>query len=86
MLDVLAGVAQQHVPLPQIAAEHDDLILRPERGCQQSIAMQALNPLAIEHIGLGPARDLPGLPRIHQEHLEAAAFEEFEQRDPVDAC
>jgi hypothetical protein len=82
---MLAGVADQHLPLTQIATQHHDLILRPERGGQQAIAVQPLNPLTVQDIGFGPTADLPGLPRIDQEHLEAATLEQLKERDPVDA-
>ena len=48
--------------------------------------MQPLNPLAVQPIGLGPALDLLGVAGVHQQHLEAVRFEQFIQRDPVDAC
>ena len=46
--------------------------------------MEALEPLAIVHVRLGPT--VPRhLARIDQQHLEAARFEHLEQGDPIDA-
>jgi hypothetical protein len=75
MLGVLAGISDQHLPLPEIAAQHHHLVRRAEGGRQQSMAVQPLDPLAVEHVGFGPAGCVPRLPRIDQEHGEAAAFE-----------
>jgi len=72
----------QVLPMPQIAAQHADLGLGPERTRQQSVAVQLLQPLAIAHIRLAP-RDILDLPRIDQQHLQAAALQNLKRRNPV---
>jgi hypothetical protein len=47
--------------------------------------VQPANPLAIDHVGLGPARRMLGLPRIDQQHFEAATRQQIVQGDPVHA-
>jgi hypothetical protein len=73
------------LPLPQITTQHHHLGGRPERRRQQTIAVQPLQPLTIMDVGLGPARHMPRLPWINQEHLEAAGLQQLKQRNPVDA-
>ena len=74
VLDVPRGIGQQRGPLPSIAPQHDDLILRAETGGQQAVGVQALQPLAIMHVALRPA--VAGhRARIDQQHLEATRFE-----------
>jgi hypothetical protein len=85
VLDGPPGVGDDQLPLPQVSAKHAGRVVRPERGGQQAVAVQPLDPLAVQHIGLGPAGHLPGLSRIRQGHPEPAALEQLEQRDPVDA-
>ena len=75
----------EHVPLPEVAAQHHHLVLGPKRRRQQAVGVQPLNPLAIEHVGLGSARGVLRLPWIDQINLEAAPLEQLEQRNPVNA-
>src|SRR5262249_49840988 len=49
------GVRQQHLPLPQVAAQHAHLLRGPEGGGQQAEGVQPLQPLAVVHVALGPA-------------------------------
>ena len=55
LLHVPAGVADQHLPLPQVTAQHHHLLGRPERRRQEAVAVQPLQPLAVEHVALGGA-------------------------------
>jgi hypothetical protein len=59
MLDVARRIGQQCCPLPEITAQHDDLILRTETGGQQAVGVEALEPLAISTSVLG--RPLRGI-------------------------
>jgi hypothetical protein len=47
--------------------------------------VQALEPLAVEPIGLRSTGDALGLAGIDQEHLHAARFQELKEGNPVDA-
>lgn len=47
--------------------------------------LQTLRCFSIEHVALGPARGMPRLAWLDQQHLETARLEQLEQRDPVDA-
>ena len=47
MLDVRCGAFYEHLALPHIAAQDDDLIGRAEGPLQQAVAFQLLQPLAI---------------------------------------
>jgi hypothetical protein len=47
--------------------------------------VQPLQRLAIEHLALGPAWDMPRLARLDQQHFEAARLQQLKQWDPVDA-
>ena len=46
--------------------------------------VELLQPLGIVHVGLA-ARDILDVARVHQQHLEAAGFEDLEDRNPVHA-
>jgi hypothetical protein len=85
MLDMLRGMGEQHRALAEITAQHADLVSRTEGTREQTEGVQALNPLAVMPIALGSAFDLLHLLRIDQEDCEAAGFEEFKERDPIDA-
>src|SRR5438067_703987 len=49
------------MPLPQERAQYHHLVLGPKRRRQQAVAVQPLNPLAIEHVTLLPAWGHDGL-------------------------
>ena len=85
VLDVAGGVAHQHLPLPPVAAQGQHRLGRAERGREQAVGVQPLDPLAVEHVGLGPGPARAELPGLDQLDLEARGFEQLEQGDPVDA-
>ena len=70
--------------MPQIGAQRDDGVGRPKTPAQQADNVQVAQPLTIRHIALA-AGDILHVPRIHEEHLEAARLEDLEDRDPVHA-
>src|SRR6266446_434186 len=84
MLDVLAGIGEEHGALAEVTAQHADLVRRPERTSQQAKGMEALNPLTVMHVAFGPAFDFLDLLRVDQEHLEATRLEQLKERDPID--
>jgi hypothetical protein len=47
--------------------------------------VQALQPLAVEHVALGPRAAVPRLGGLDEVDLEALGLEQLEQRHPVDA-
>ena len=83
VLHVLGRVTDQHLTLPLKATPTHDLVRRPKRRRQQAVAVQTPNPLAIQHVALGPARRVLGLTRIHQDHVETPAGQQIVQRNPV---
>ena len=85
VLDVVRGVADQHLPLPPVAAQGQHRVGRAERRAEQAVGVQPLDPLAVEPVGLGPGPAVAGLAGLDEEDLEAAGFEQLEQGDPVDA-
>ena len=70
MLHMVGGVGQEHRPVAQRAAPHAHLGLGPKGASEQPIGMQALQPLAIEPIGLWSAGGALRLAGIAQEDLE----------------
>ncbi len=84
MLNVFRRCLHQHFFLTQITAQHADFFRRTKSLHQQSIGMQFLRPLAVQHIGLA-ARNILDPPRINQIDLEAALFENLVERDPVNS-
>ena len=85
VLDMTGGVAHLHLPLPPVGTQRQHGIRRPKRRTQETVGMQPLDPLRIEHVRLGAGAATRKLPRFHQVDLEALRFKELEQRNPVDA-
>jgi hypothetical protein len=84
VLDVSGAVAQEHIALTGDGAEAADLFGRAEGGSKQSVAVELLEPLAIEDIGLF-ARDVLHMAGINEADLDAGMLEDVIQRNPVDA-
>jgi hypothetical protein len=85
MIDMAGGVANLHLPLTVVAPQGADRIGRSKRRPQQAVAVQTLNPLGVEHVGLGPGPATRELPRLDQPDLEAARLQQLEKRNPVNA-
>ena len=85
MLNMVRSVGEEHLAVTQIAAEHTDLISGAESCREQTIGVEALEPLAVEPIGFRAPRSALGLPGVDQEDLETACLQELEQGNPVDA-
>ena len=75
---------EQHLALARQCAQHAHLLGRTEGRAEQAVGHQLLQPLAVQDIGLA-ARDVLHMPRVDQEHGEAARLQQLEQRDPVHA-
>ena len=84
MLSMTGGVAHLHLPLPPVGTQRQHGIRRPKRGPQETVGMQALDPLRVEHVRLGARAATRQLPRFHQVDLEALRFQQLEQSNPVD--
>lgn len=84
VLALHAAGAHQVIPIAKITPQHAHRIGGPERPVEQAVAMQALDPLAIQNIGFAPG-DIFDLPCIDQADLKAAAFQNLKGRNPVNA-
>ena len=84
MLHMVGGVGQEPLAVPQRAAQHAHVGVRPKGASEEPVGMQALQPLAIEPIGFRSAGDTLGLAGVDQEHLHAPGFSQFKQGNPVD--
>ena len=69
-------VVEQPLPLPQVGAQPGNFGLRPEAGAQQSVFVQALQPLRVADVGL-PPRHMLRVPRVDHHHLEPTLFQDF---------
>lgn len=69
--------------MPQQRAKCADLLRWLERSLQQAHRMQVLQPLAIGYVGLSSGHVLH-MTRIDQAYLEAALFQDLQQRNPED--
>jgi hypothetical protein len=61
------------------------LVSRPKRPGQEAERVEALEPLAIVDVTLGPTPDLLHLLWIHKEDLEATRLQPLKKWDPIDA-
>jgi len=66
----------------EVGAQPGDFGLGPEPGAQQSVFVQASQPLRVAYVGL-PPRHMLRVPRVDHHHLEPALFQDFEDRDPL---
>ena len=77
------GHGHEHTPLPQVAAQHTDLVLGTKGAAQEAIGVELLQPLTVPHVRLAP-RHLTRLMGIDQLDVKSTLFEHFKQRHPVD--
>ena len=84
VLDVLSAAAQEHGALAEETAQEDDLIRGPEGAVEQSEGMESLDPLAVDDVGLASGNMLEAT-GVDQLDVEAAFFEDLEERDPINA-
>jgi hypothetical protein len=85
VLHVLAGLADQVAPLPQVGPQLAGLLVGAEGRRQQANAMQPVNPLAIATVRLGAPPQLVAVAGIDQDDLKPLGLEQLVQGDPVDA-
>ena len=83
VLDVAGSVTHLHLPLPPVTTQSQHRLRRPKRRPQQTIRVQPLQPLTIRHIRLGPSTAVSRLRWLDQGYLETTAFQQLEQRNPV---
>ena len=81
-LHAARALARQVAQLPVQGPQPRDRFARPERPAQQPATVQQLQPLAVDHVRLAP-RHVAQLPRVRQQHLQAARLEQLVHRDPV---
>jgi hypothetical protein len=82
VLDVRGRVIQQALALAQVGPQCGDLTLGTEAAPEQTILVQALQPLSIADVALAP-RDVLGVAGVDQHDLEPALLEDLVGRDPV---
>ena len=78
------GVVDQSLAMAQVGAETDDAVAGTKAPAQQPMLVELLQPLRIVHIRLA-AGDMLDVAGVDQQHLEAARFEDLEDRNPVHA-
>jgi hypothetical protein len=76
-------VLGQPGPRPGIAAQRPDLGRRHERGTQQAQLGQPGQPHRIQPVGLGPARQVPGLAGVDQLHIQPPGLQDVKPDPPV---
>ena len=62
MLGMTGGVAHLHLPLPPVGTQGQHRIRWPKRGTQETVGMQALDPLRVEYVRLGAHRNAKAAP------------------------
>ena len=72
------------VAMPEIAAQGDDAVGGAEAPAQQPEDVQVAEPFAVGDITLA-AGEILDVPRVDEDHLEAARVEDLEDRNPIDA-
>ena len=82
VLTLDAARAHQLIAVAQIRAQDAHRIDRAKRGVEQSVTVQTLQPLAVQHIALSP-RHILDLPGIDQPHLKTPALQHLKGRNPV---
>ena len=69
MLNMVGGVGQEHLPMTQITTQHAHVSFGPKGTSEEPVGMQALQPLAIEPIGLWATGDALRLTGVDQQDL-----------------
>ena len=82
VLDVPSLHAQQHATLAVQCSQYANLVCRAECPAQQTIAVQLLQPLAVQHIGLA-TRHVLDVPGVDQQYRQASALQNLVHGDPV---
>ena len=85
MLDLGSCGVEKPFPLAQISAKFRNLALRSKARAQQTVRVEALQPLGVAYVRLA-AGDVLGVAGIDEKDLETAFVEQLEYWNPVDAC
>ena len=62
VLDMTGGVAHLHLPLPPVGTQRQHRIRRPKRRTQETVGVQALDPLRVEYVRLGARHNAKAAP------------------------
>jgi len=84
VLEVCGSVPEKHIALAGDRAQAADLFCGTEGGREQAVAVELLEPLAIEDVGLF-AGDVFHVSGIDEADFNAGMLEDIIQRYPVDA-
>ena len=84
VLDVGSSVLGHPCAVPEVRLQRPDLVPRPEAATEQPVLVQSLDPLRVAHVGLA-SRNALHRPRVDEQHLKAARFEDLVDGDPVHA-
>ena len=82
VLNMGSSVANKIVPVSPVTAKNTDLIFGTKGRRQKTLAVQTLDPLAVQNICFTPWHifDVAG---IDQFYLETACFENLKKRNPI---
>jgi hypothetical protein len=83
MLHMVRAIGEEHLAVAERAAEYTDLRSGAESRRKETVGVEALEPLAVEPIGVGPTGSALGLAGIDQEYLQAPGLQELKQGHPV---
>ena len=83
-LDVASAVLDELLPEPHVGAQPAGLLVGDERAADQTVKVERLQPLAVEHIGLPAGHHAEHL-RVDQAHVDAGLRQHVVQVYPVDA-
>ncbi len=81
--DAIGRLGDQALALTQIGPQRHQRLRRPEGPAQQAIAVQLLQPLAVQHVALA-AGNVAHVTGIDQHHLQPAPLQDLVQRNPLD--
>ena len=70
--------------LAVVAPQGQHRVGRAERRLEQAVRVQPLDPLGVEHVGLGSSTAVGQLARLDQVDLEATRLEQLKERNPID--
>jgi hypothetical protein len=83
-LHMVRAVGEEPLTVTESAAEHAELIVGAEGGGEPSRGVEALQPLAVEPIGVRSSGGACGVPKVDEEDLDAARLHECKHGNPGD--
>src|SRR4029450_2363773 len=84
MLHMRGSMLHEISPMTEISPQGTHFSIWSKRPGEQSQGVQLLEPLTVLHVGFASWHMLD-MATIDQGQLQAAGFQEFEDRNPVDA-